>query len=143
LRTVGLPPAAIVAHVGPLDIRAEQLLGAGYILLVGTVNFFGIHRGAVLQNVSTAFKVGALGLLILVGFSLGHPAQDIPGGIFSQRAAVGLSPFLLAMVSILWAYDGWADLAFVGGEVLRSQKTLPPALLIGASTVGDLYLGPD
>src|SRR5207248_9372698 len=63
LRTLGLSPAAIVAHVGPLDIRAEQLLGAGYILLVGTVNFFGIHRGAVLQNVSTAFKVGALGLL--------------------------------------------------------------------------------
>src|SRR5881296_4321058 len=55
LRTLGLSPAAIVAHIGsasapaspwfsllPLDIRAEQLLGAGYILLVGTVNFFGI-----------------------------------------------------------------------------------------------------
>src|SRR2546430_16934400 len=141
LRTVGLSPAVIVAHVGPLDIRAEQLLGAGYILLVGTVNFFGIHRGAVLQNVSTAFKVGALGLLVLVGFSLGHPAQEISGGILSQRAAVGLSPFLLAMVSILWAYDGWADLAFVGGEVLRPQKTLPRALLIGTSIVVVLYLG--
>ena len=153
LRTLGLSPAAIVAHIGsasapaspwpsllPLDIRAEQLLGAGYILLVGTVNFFGIHRGAVLQNVSTAFKVGALGLLVLVGFSLGHPAQEISGGILSQRAAVGLSPFLLAMVSILWAYDGWADLAFVGGEVLQPQKTLPRALLIGTSIVVVLYL---
>src|SRR2546425_646459 len=153
LRTLGLSPAAIVAHIGsasapaspwpsllPLDIRAEQLLGAGYILLVGTVNFFGIHRGAVLQNVSTAFKVGALGLLVLVGFSLGHPGQEISGGIFSQRAAVGLSPFLLAMVSILWAYDGWADLAFVGGEVLQPQKTLPRALLIGTSIVVVLYL---
>src|SRR5438552_3723414 len=89
LRTLGLSPAAIVAHLGPLDVRAEQLLGAGYILLVGTVNFFGIHRGAVLQNVSTAFKVGALALLVLVGFSLGHPAQEISGGILSQRAAVG------------------------------------------------------
>src|SRR3989442_7398171 len=139
-RTLGVSPAAIVAHLGPLDIRAEQLLGAGFILLVGTVNFFGIHRGAVLQNVSTAFKVGALGLLVLVGFSLGHPAQEISGGILSQRAAVGLSPFLLAMVSILWAYDGWADLAFVGGEVLRPQKTLPRALLIGTSIVVVLYL---
>src|SRR6266568_930457 len=44
LRTLGLSPAAIVAHLGPLDIRAEQLLGAGFILLVGTVNFFGMHR---------------------------------------------------------------------------------------------------
>jgi len=88
----------------------------------GRTGHFSDYRGAVLQNVSTAFKVGALALLVLVGFSLGHPAQEIAGGIFSQRAAVGLSPFLLAMVSILWAYDGWADLAFVGGEVLHPAE---------------------
>ena len=142
LRTLGLDPAAIVAALGPLEIRAEQLLGAGYIVLVGTVNYFGIHRGAVLQNLSTAFKVGALALLILVGFALGSPSADLPaGGIFAQRAAVGLSSFLLAMVAILWAYDGWADLAFVGGEVKEPQKILPRALLIGTATVVVLYLG--
>ena len=142
LRTLGLDPAAIVAALGPLEIRAEQLLGAGYILLVGTVNFLGIHRGAVLQNVSTAFKVGALALLILVGFVLGTRSADLPpGGIFAQHASVGLSPFLLAMVAILWAYDGWADLAFVGGEVRDPQRTLPRALLIGTATVVVLYLG--
>ena len=62
------------------------------------------------------------------------------GGILAQRAHVGLSPFLLAMVAILWAYDGWADLAFVGGEVKQPQKTLPRALLIGTSIVVVLYL---
>src|SRR2546428_8891660 len=141
LRTLGHDPAAIIAAVGPLEIRAEQLLGAGYIILVGTVNFFGIHRGAVLQNVSTVFKVGALALLVLVGFALGSPLAELPqGGIFAQRATVGLSSFLLAMVAILWAYDGWADLAFVGGEVKQPQQTLPRALLIGTGTVVVLYL---
>ncbi len=140
LRTIGADPATIAAAIGPIHIRAEQLLGAGFILLVGTVNYFGIHRGAVLQNLSTAFKVGALALLVVVGFTLGKPSEPMAGGIFAQRAAVGLSPFLLAMVAILWAYDGWADLAFVGGEVLRPQKTLPRALLIGTSIVVVLYL---
>ncbi len=141
LRTLGLDPAAIVAALGPLEIRAEQLLGAGYIVLVGTVNYFGIHRGAVLQNLSTVFKVGALALLVLVGFALGSPSADLPtGGIFAQRATVGLSSFLLAMVAILWAYDGWADLAFVGGEVKEPEKILPRALLIGTATVVVLYL---
>jgi len=142
LRTLGHDPAAIVASLGAIEIRAEQLLGAGYIILVGTVNYFGIHRGAVLQNLSTVFKVGALALLIVLGFALGRQAADLPtGGIFAQRAAVGLSPFLLAMVAILWAYDGWADLAFVGGEVRDPQKILPRALLIGTATVVVLYLG--
>ena len=140
LRTLGADPAAVAAVIGPIEIRAEQLLGAGLILLVGTVNYFGIHRGAILQNLSTVFKVGALALLVLVGFALGTPSETIEGGILAQRASVGLSPFLLAMVAILWAYDGWADLAFVGGEVKQPQRTLPRALLIGTSIVVVLYL---
>src|SRR6059036_3027586 len=82
LRTLGIDPATVGAVVGPIEIRAEQLLGAGFILLVGTVNYYGIHRGAILQNLSTAFKVGALALLVLVGFALGQPTETIPGGIF-------------------------------------------------------------
>jgi len=136
LRTLGYDPATEV--VG--SIRAEQLLGAGYILLVGAVNYMGIHRGAILQNLSTAFKVGALALLVIVGFAFGTAGATPDGGILAQRASVGLSPFLLAMVAILWAYDGWADLAFVGGEVKDPQRNLPKALLIGTGTIVVLYL---
>src|SRR5206468_11769515 len=90
----------------------------------------------------TVLKVAALAALIVVGFALGSQPLDLPaGGVFGQRAHVGLSSFLLAMVAILWAYDGWADLAFVGGEVLRPQQTLPRALLIGTAIVVVLYLG--
>src|SRR5574341_2338987 len=140
LRTLGLDPAAVVAVVGPLDIRAEQLLGAAYIAVVAAVNYYGIHRGAVLQNLSTAFKVAALAALVVIGFAFGHPGTAAPGGMLGQRAPVSVSPFLLAMVSILWAYDGWADLAFVGGEVRDPQRTLPRALLLGTATVVALYL---
>src|SRR5712691_6869215 len=46
LRTLGHDPATEV--IG--SIRAEQLLGAGFIAIVGAVNYMGIHRGAILQN---------------------------------------------------------------------------------------------
>ncbi|HEV8399111.1 MAG TPA: amino acid permease [Gemmatimonadales bacterium] len=136
LRTLNFDPAANVF----LGVRAEQVLGAVFIAVVGAVNYMGIHRGAILQNISTAFKVGALALLVLLGFALGTPAVTPEGGMLAQRASVGLSPFLLAMVAILWAYDGWADLAFVGGEVKDPQRNLPRALLIGTATVVVLYL---
>ena len=141
LRTLGYDPAAVLAHAGPLTISAEQVLGAVYIVLVGIVNYFGIHRGAVLQNLSTLLKAGALAVLILAGLLLGGATAATVPDMLAQRAPVGLSPFLLAMVAILWAYDGWADLAFVGGEVQRPQQTLPRALLIGTASVVVLYLG--
>ncbi len=140
LRLAGLDPAAVVVTVAGQAVRAEQLLAAVFIGLVTVVNYFGIHRGAIVQNLSTAFKVGALAALVLLGFLLGG-GQGLPaGGMLAQRAPVGLSPFLLAMVAILWAYDGWGDLAFVGGEVKDPQRTLPKALFVGTATVVALYL---
>lgn len=136
LRTVGLDPGAPVLG---LPVRGDQALGAVFIILVAAVNYFGIKRGAIIQNVSTAFKVGALAALIGLGFLLGDGMGM--GTMLDQRAVVAASPFLLAMVSILWAYDGWADLAFVGGEVKDPQRTLPRALIIGTSVVVILYLG--
>jgi APA family basic amino acid/polyamine antiporter len=136
LRVLGLDPAAAV---GGLPVRAEQMLAAAYIVVVAVVNYFGIQRGAVLQNLSTAFKVAALAALIVLGFALGGGAGPA-GGMLSQRASVGLSPFLVAMVAILWAYDGWGDLAFIGGEVRDPERTLPLALLVGTGAVVVLYL---
>jgi amino acid transporter len=92
----------------------------------------------VLQNLSTLFKVVALAVLILLGFVIGSGMG--PGEMLNQHASVSTSPFLLAMVSILWAYDGWADLAFVGGEVRDPQRNLPRALFIGTGLVVVLYL---
>jgi basic amino acid/polyamine antiporter, APA family len=141
LRTLGFDPAATALTVPGLElaIRSEQLLGAIFIAVVATVNYYGIHRGALLQNASTAFKVGALVALVLLGFAVGSAAQ-VEGGILGQRGAVGISPFLLAMVSILWAYDGWADVSFIGGEVKDPQRTLPRTFLIGTAIVVVLYL---
>lgn len=136
LRTFGIDPAA---SVGGLPFRADQVLGAVMIIIVAVVNYQGIKKGAVLQNLSTLFKSLALFALIILGFTLGNGLGF--GPMIEQRSVVALSPFLLAMVSILWAYDGWADLAFVGGEVKDPQRTLPRALFIGTAIVVALYLG--
>ena len=138
LRTFGHRPGR--GRARPAGARRSGCWGRSFIIIVAAVNYFGIQRGAVIQNLSTAFKVAALAALILLGFALGDAARR-PVPMLAQRASVGLSPFLLAMVAILWAYDGWADLAFVGGEVKDPQRNLPRALVIGTAIVVVLYLG--
>jgi amino acid transporter len=48
--------------------------------------------------------------------------------------------FGLALISVLWAYDGWADVSFVGGEVRDPQRNLPRALILGTVSVVGIYL---
>ncbi|MGH7753379.1 MAG: amino acid permease, partial [Gemmatimonadales bacterium] len=126
-RLFGVEPRATLLAL-PLigDVSHEQLLAAVLIVIVAAVNYLGIHRGAVLQNLTTGFKVAALAGLVLLGFLVGGgdgPAWSQPG----PPGTAALSPLLVALVSILWAYDGWADLSFVGGEVKDPQRVLPKA----------------
>ena len=46
----------------------------------------------------------------------------------------------LALVSILWAYDGWADLSFASGEVKDPQGNLPRAIILGTLAIIGIYL---
>ena len=43
-------------------------------------------------------------------------------------------------MSVLWAFDGWADLSFVAGEVKDPRRTLPRAIIIGTLAVIAIYL---
>lgn len=125
-----------------LPLSLAQVTAAGLIILVAVVNYRGVQLGAIVQNASTFFKVAALGLLIVLGFVLPHQPAAAPAAAAAAPATL-VSPvagFGVALVAILWAYDGWADLSFMSGEVRDPQRTLPRALLLGTSTVAVLYL---
>ena len=47
---------------------------------------------------------------------------------------------MVAMIAVLWAYDGWNDLTMVAGEVKRPERSLPLALIAGLFIVGALYM---
>lgn len=117
-----------------------QVLAAALVILVGYVNYRGIERGAWIQNVSTLLKVVALLCLVVIGLStLGGPAHPLaPAG--QEEALSLLSAFGMAMVPIMWSYDGWSDVGYVSGEVKDPQRVLPRALLFGAAVVALLYV---
>src|ERR1019366_7394861 len=46
----------------------------------------------------------------------------------------------LALVSVLWAYDGWADGSYVSGEYLNPRKNVPRAILFGTLIVIAVYI---
>lgn len=117
-----------------------QLLAGVLVILVGWVNYRGIERGAWIQNVSTLLKVGALVCLVVLGLStLGGPSAPAAPGA-PEPALSLLSAFGLAMVPIMWSYDGWSDVGYVSGEVKDPQRVLPRAFFFGASVVALLYV---
>lgn len=115
-------------------------LAIAAIVLVAAANVFGVKFGSRIQNLTTIAKVvGLLALIVLaLGLALprsgGHFTPAIPEGSFS------ISMFGLALVSALWAYDGWADGSYVGGEMVDAKRNLPKATILGTLAIMAIYL---
>ncbi len=134
IRVLGHDP-----RVAPYS-RYVHYVAAAAILLTATFNYVGIKWGALVQNVTTLAKTGAVLLIIVLALALGLPQTGgnytpaVPAGSFS------LPRFGLALVSVLWVYDGWADVSFVGGEVKDPERNLPRVLIFGTLIIIGLYL---
>ncbi|MES2177613.1 MAG: amino acid permease [Gemmatimonadota bacterium] len=110
------------------------------IAITATFNYVGMKWGSLVQNLTTLAKYGGLLFIILIAFVVGLPKT---GGHFTPALPEGsfhIAAFGLALVSVLWAFDGWADLSFVSGEVKDPRKTLPKAIIIGTCAVIAIYL---
>ncbi len=109
------------------------------IALTATFNYVGLKWGSLVQNLTTVAKYGGLLFIVLVAIALGLPHT---GGHFTPAVPPGsfsLAPFGLALISVLWAYDGWEDVSLVGGEVKDGRRTLPRAIIIGTVAVIAIY----
>jgi len=115
-----------------------QYVAAVAILLVGFLNYVGVRSAARFMNVITALKYGALAGLVLLAFTAGQGSLSH----FTPAWTGGLQLSLLgtALISIMWTYDGWADLSFMGGEVKDPGRTLPLALILGTTSIIVVYL---
>ena len=110
------------------------------IALLALANLRSIHWGAAVQNVSTVAKVAGIAGLALLGFALGNGSTGALATGPMDIEPLSWVGFGLAMVSVMWAYDGWADLTFIAGEVKDPGRTMPRAIIGGVLTVVLIYL---
>jgi basic amino acid/polyamine antiporter, APA family len=111
------------------------------IIVVGFFNYIGLRWASLVQNITTIAKFGALLLIALFAFTIALPAGgEAHFQPMMPPEGFSIAPFGLALVSVLWVYDGWGDLTFLGGEVKEPRKNLPRALIIGTLGIIGIYV---
>jgi APA family basic amino acid/polyamine antiporter len=118
-----------------------QLIAIVTILLVMLINVRGVQFGGWVMTIFTSAKVLALvGLIAAVFFSGKGTAHNFLPWWPSHWGSEMFSAFGLAMISALWAYDGWIDVTLTAGEFKNPERNVPWSLLIGTLAVITLYL---
>lgn len=130
-----------LAEIIPLSALASTIAAVAMIGVVTVVNVWGTRKSADLQNWTTLVKVGLIVLLSAVLFALGRHASDLPSGMgATQHGSNLLSNFGLAMIAVLWAYEGWQFGTYSAGEVVDPQRNFPRAFLAGSLLLAGLYM---
>lgn len=131
---------------GPFGVTTQMAVAIVIIIFLTWVNTRGLRVGAIVQNVFTIAKVGALLGLIALGVFLGRRPEAIqanftdfwraPGSMWDVIRLTGV-----AMVGALFSSDAWHSVTLAAGEIKNPKRDLPLSLAIGVGTVSLLYLG--
>ncbi len=129
------------ARIFPVSPIVQTFVAVLVIAVVTVVNVWGTRQSSDLQNWTTLIKAGVIVILSGVLISLGHHAKEVPSALGATQHGAGLfSSFGLAMIAVLWAYEGWQFGTYSAGEVIDPQKAFPRAFLMGSLVLIGLYL---
>ena len=122
------------------NAAARLPVGIAAICLLTFINWLGVREGARTQTVLTTLKV--IGILGLCLAALALPHRGAPDGqVLAPFTAKPLVvAFVFAMIPVLFAYDGWTDSTYVGGEIRDPGRVLPVAIVGGTVLVIVVYV---
>lgn len=122
-----------------LPAAAQLWAGMAAILLLTFINWLGVKEGARTAVLFTTAKMIGILALIVAAFALPHGGGTETFGAPETNPSLMVG-FALAMIPVLFAYDGWTDATYVGGEVVNPRRTLPIAIVGGTVIVIVTYV---
>jgi basic amino acid/polyamine antiporter, APA family len=125
----------------PLTPILAKVVAVFMIAVVTIVNVLGTRRSSNLQNWTTAIKVTGILVMSVVLLFLGSGFSGSGPVLWPQAFSGSLaSGFGLAMISVLWAYEGWQFVSYSAGETRDPQRNFPLGLLSGTAALVAIYL---
>ncbi len=119
-----------------------QIVAMAVIVIVTLINVRGVRFGGWVMTIFTTAKVLALiGLIAAVFISGNGSAENFRPWWPDDWAANLTAGFGIAMISALWAYDGWIDVTLTAGEFKNPTRNVPLSLILGPLLVIVLYVG--
>ncbi|HLB82982.1 MAG TPA: amino acid permease, partial [Gemmatimonadales bacterium] len=132
--------ANYLGELVPLTPLTHRLARVAMIAIVTAVNIRGVRQAAAVQNWSTALKVTAIVALAVAGFTLGDGFHRADARAFTTPLTLAsLSAAGVALLGVLWAYEGWQDVTNSAGEAADPQRTFARGIGLGTAALVAVY----
>jgi APA family basic amino acid/polyamine antiporter len=124
------------------QLSIGQIIAVTAIMSLTIINYFGLKSGSLVQNIFTTLKIGAVVLIVILGFSMGKGGNLNFQNFFSLEGFElnWLKAFGVALIAVLWTYDGWYSVNCTASEIKNVKRNLPLGLILGTFSLISIYL---
>lgn len=137
---LGVAFATYLGAVVPLSPFASKLAALACIAAVTLVNVLGTRKSSDMQNWTTLIKVVLLLGITAVLLVMGRHGADVTSSLWPRETSGIASGFGLAMITALWAYEGWQFVTYSAGEARDPRRDYPRALFWATLSLIVLYM---
>jgi APA family basic amino acid/polyamine antiporter len=118
-----------------------HLVAIAAVLWLSAINYCGVKIGSRFQDFLSLLKIGTMLLLVVFGFTIGRGAwMNFSATAPFSRTTDLIRACGLALIPILFAYNGWNAAIYIGGEIKRPARNLPLSLFLGTLISTAIYL---
>ena len=141
IAAVGVAFSEYLRFFFPITDISIKGIAVATIVLLTIINILDVKSGARFQNLFTISKLGAIFGIIILGLVMeGGSNQNLIPFFSNQSFTELVGPLGLAMVSVLWTFDGWIFITYVAGEVKNPGRNIPLSLIFCMLIVVSIYL---
>jgi len=141
IAAVGVAFSEYLRFFFPITDVSIKGIAVATIILLTIINILDVKSGARFQNLFTISKLGAIFGIIILGLVMEGGSNQNLSPFFSDQSFTELvGPLGLAMVSVLWTFDGWIFITYVAGEVKNPGRNIPLSLIFCMLIVISIYL---
>ncbi len=128
-------------EIVPITPLEGKFLAVGVILILTIINAISTRQSANLNNWTTLAKVIAIIAMSVVLLILGprHPHATAAAPLIPTGGSLAAG-FGIAMIAVLWAYEGWQWVTYTASETLEPQRNFPRGFFIGVMVLIGCYV---
>lgn len=138
--TLAVAFSSYLGQIVPLNPVSAKSVSLLVILVITVVNIAGTRRSATMQNWTTGAKVCGLLALSVAMIALGGGERTVAPAVPPSSALSLLPGIGIAMIGVLWAYEGWQYVTFSAGETRDPQRVFPRAISVATLVLVILYM---
>jgi APA family basic amino acid/polyamine antiporter len=124
---------------GTFALTASKIAAVAAIVILGAINYVGVRSGNLVNVVMTAAKVGGLAALPILAFVAAR-VDPVFTPVVPPDLVRPVASFGIAMIAVLWTYEGWYFVTFAAGEIKDPQRNVPRALVAGIAALMTIYV---